>query len=68
MIPYALGKLVDGQHLTTEEAGQVMNHIMQGGATQAQIGALLGSLRTKKETTDELVGFASAMRDRKSVV
>ncbi len=49
-------------HLQQEEAEAVMNQIMTGGATQAQIGAYLMALRMKGETQAEIVGSAKAMR------
>lgn len=49
-------------HLQQEEAEAVMNQIMTGGATQAQIGAYLMALRMKGETQSEIVGSAKAMR------
>ncbi len=49
-------------HLQQEEAEAVMNQIMTGGATQAQIGAYLMALRMKGETQGEIVGSALAMR------
>lgn len=49
-------------HLQQEEAEAVMNQIMTGGATQAQIGAYLMALRMKGETQGEIVGSARAMR------
>ncbi len=49
-------------HLQTEEAEAVMNQIMSGGATDAQIAAYLMGLRMKGETQDEITGSARAMR------
>jgi anthranilate phosphoribosyltransferase len=49
-------------HLQAHEAEAVMNQIMTGGATEAQIGAYLMGLRMKGETHDEIVGSARAMR------
>ncbi len=49
-------------HLQAEEAEAVMNQIMSGGATDAQIGAYLMALRMKGETQDEITGSARAMR------
>lgn len=49
-------------HLQSEEAEAVMNQIMNGEATDAQIGAYLMALRMKGETQDEIVGSARAMR------
>jgi anthranilate phosphoribosyltransferase len=62
MIVGALRKLVDGEGLTQDEATEVMTVIMEGQATQAQMGALLAALRTKRESVDELTGFARVMR------
>ncbi len=49
-------------HLQVGEAEGVMNQIMRGEATEAQIGAYLMGLRMKGETQDEIVGSAQAMR------
>lgn len=49
-------------HLQEDEAEAVMNQIMTGGATEAQIGAYLMALRMKGETSEEIVGSARAMR------
>lgn len=49
-------------HLQPEEAEAVMNQIMTGGATDAQIAAYLMALRMKGETHDEIAGSARAMR------
>ncbi len=49
-------------HLLPEEAEGVMNNIMGGNATEAQIGAYLMGLRMKGETQAEIVGSAQAMR------
>jgi anthranilate phosphoribosyltransferase len=49
-------------HLQDDEAEAVMNQIMTGAATDAQIGAYLMALRMKGETPDEITGSARAMR------
>ena len=49
-------------HLQADEAEAVMNQIMSGEATEAQIGAYLMGLRMKGETDDEIIGSARAMR------
>ncbi|MBN1963844.1 MAG: anthranilate phosphoribosyltransferase [Anaerolineae bacterium] len=51
-------------HLQAEEAEAVMEQIMSGEATEAQIGAYLMGLRMKGETQDEIVGSARAMRSK----
>jgi anthranilate phosphoribosyltransferase len=62
MILEALEKIVTGGNLSRAEAEAVMEDILSGRASDAQIGGLLTGLRMKSETVDELVGFATAMR------
>ncbi len=59
----ALSEVVEGRHLTMEEMRAVMQQVMTGGATDAQIGALLVALRMKGESIDEIAGAAAAMRE-----
>lgn len=59
----AIQRLLDGQDLSRGEARRVMDAVMAGDATPAQIGGLLVALRAKGETTEEITGFAEAMRD-----
>lgn len=49
-------------HLQADEAELVMNEIMAGETSPAQIGAYLMALRMKGETPEEIVGSAQAMR------
>ena len=58
----ALARLLDGHDLSRDEARAVMNEVMTGEATPAQIGGLLVALRLKGETADEIAGCAEAMR------
>ena len=62
MIQQAIAKLFTHASLTAEEAEAVMNEIMVGAATPAQIGAYLAALRMKGETADEIVGSMRALR------
>jgi anthranilate phosphoribosyltransferase len=62
MIREAIAHLVTGKPLTMEEAEGVMNEIMAGDATPAQIGSFLTALRIKGETTEEIAGCVRAMR------
>lgn len=62
MIRAAIQTLVSGQSLTTEEAASVMEEIMEGVATPAQVGAFVTALRLKGETVDEIVGLARTIR------
>jgi anthranilate phosphoribosyltransferase len=59
----ALAQLLDGRDLSRAESRRVMDSIMSGEATPAQIGAFLVALRLKGETADEIAGAAEAMRD-----
>jgi anthranilate phosphoribosyltransferase len=58
----ALARLLDGHDLSREQARAVMNEVMSGEATPAQIGGFLVALRLKGETADEIAGCAEAMR------
>lgn len=62
MIVEAIKSVVDGHNLSTDEAAGVMNEIMDGKATDAQIAALITALRVKGETSNEIYGFAKTMR------
>ncbi|MDX6408129.1 MAG: anthranilate phosphoribosyltransferase [Gaiellaceae bacterium] len=68
MIQTAITRLLDRRQLTREEARAVMDEIMRGEATPAQIAGFLIALRAKGETTDEITGCAEAMRDHVLVV
>ena len=58
-----LARLLDGQHLSADESQTMMRIIMSGGATDAQIGAVLIALRMKGEVIDEITGAANVMRE-----
>lgn len=62
-LPQALARVVERKDLSRDEMASVMRQIMSGDATDAQIGALLVSLRMKGETIDEIAGAASVMRE-----
>jgi anthranilate phosphoribosyltransferase len=64
MIQQAIRQLIDGQDLGRDQARQVMEQIMTGQATPAQIGAFLVALRCKGETTEEIAGCAEVMREK----
>lgn len=63
-----LGKLVDGNDLTKEEAMRAQELILTGQATQAQIACFLTALRMKGETLDEITGLASVLRDKAQTI
>ncbi len=58
----AIIALVGGQHLSQAEAAMVMEEIMSGTATAAQIAAFLTALHIKGETDAEIAGMAEVMR------
>ncbi|NLI34383.1 MAG: anthranilate phosphoribosyltransferase [Deltaproteobacteria bacterium] len=62
MIQESLKKIIQRQDLDETEMAALMNEIMSGNATDAQIGAIMGALATKGETFSELAGAARAMR------
>ena len=57
-----LHKAVNRENLSSAEAQMVMELILSGSATPAQIAGFLVALRMKGETAEELVGFARATR------
>jgi len=62
MIKEAIAKVVRRADLTESEMEKVMDEIMSGMATPAQIGAFITALRLKGETVDEITGAARTMR------
>jgi len=63
VIQAALAQLIDGRDLSRDQAREVMNGIMSGDATPAQIAGFLVALRVKGESADEIAGCAEAMRE-----
>jgi len=61
-IQEAIAKALDRSDFTRPEAREVMNEIMSGRATEAQIAGFLVALRAKGETSEEIAGCAEAMR------
>ena len=67
MIKEAIEKIVNKEDLSYEEAYTVMNEIMSGQTSAVQNAAFLAALSTKSahmETTDEITGCATAMREQ----
>jgi anthranilate phosphoribosyltransferase len=63
VIQQAVVRLLDGGDLTRDQAREVMDEIMRGEATQAQMAGFLVALRAKGETAEEIAGCAEAMRE-----
>lgn len=62
MIREMIQEVVNGKDLSEEEMISVMEEIMEGKATDAQIGAFITALRMKGETIAEITGAAKVMR------
>lgn len=62
MIKEALARVVNRQDLSEEEMIAVMEEIMSGSCTPAQIGAFITALRMKGESIAEITGAARVMR------
>lgn len=64
MITKAIFKIVEGLNLSESEMVSVMDQIMAGNVTQAQIASFVTALRMKGETVDEISGAAKVMREK----
>ena len=64
MIREVIGSVVVGENLTEKTMMEVMNEVMDGTATQAQIAAFITALRIKGETVAEVTGAARIMRQK----
>ena len=63
MIREAIHSVTEKENLSYETAKKVMDEIMSGSATSAQIAAFLTGLRMKGETIDEITACATVMRE-----
>lgn len=68
MIKEAIGRLVEGVDLDEQQMVAVMNEIMSGEATEAQIASFITALRIKGETVAEITGAARVMREKAVVI
>ena len=59
----AIRRVSERRDLSASEMSTIMNTIMTGGATAAQIGGFLVGLRMKGETVEEVAAAASVMRN-----
>lgn len=64
MIQQAIQELLKGADLQYDTAKSVMHEMMDGTATQAQMGAFLAALRMKGETVEEITACAEVMREK----
>jgi anthranilate phosphoribosyltransferase len=63
-IKTALNKIAAGTDLTGAEMREVMNIIMSGEATPAQVGAFLMGMRVKGESVGEIAAAVSILREK----
>ncbi|MEK6202403.1 MAG: anthranilate phosphoribosyltransferase [Desulfobulbaceae bacterium] len=63
-IKQAIAKVVTRQDLNEDEMVDVMNEIMSGSASPAQIGSFITALRMKGETVAEITGAVRVMREK----
>ncbi len=63
MIKECILKLTEKSNLSFTEAYGSMKEIVNGNATQTQMGAFLACLRMKGETVEEITAFAKAMKE-----
>lgn len=66
--PALLTHLLDRNHLTTEQAHDVMATILSGDATPSQLVAFVVALRAKGESADELGGLLEAVLEHAAPV
>jgi anthranilate phosphoribosyltransferase len=59
-----LSAIIAGDNLNQSQMHQMMNTILSGEVTDAQIGAFMAALAAKGETFAELAGAAQAMRKK----
>jgi len=64
MIERAVYDMLAGRHLSLDATREVMLQMMDGKATDAQMGAFLAAMRFKGETIEEITACAEVMRER----
>jgi anthranilate phosphoribosyltransferase len=63
MIEQAIYDMLTGNHLSRDTARAVMLQMMEGQATDSQMGAFLTAMRFKGESIDEITACADVMRE-----
>ena len=64
MIREAISRVIERKDLNEKQMVEVMNEIMSGETTPAQIGSFITALRMKGETVEEISGAAMVMREK----
>ena len=60
-IQQAIGQVIEGTSLSRQDMQAVMQQIMTGECSDAQIGGFLIALRMKGETVEEITAAAQVM-------
>lgn len=68
MIREAISLIVQNINLSEAEMAECMKEIMEGKATDAQIGSFLTALRIKGETIEEITAAAKIMREKATTI
>ena len=68
MLKSAISLLVEGNDLSVNHAREVMQLIMEGKSTNAQLASFLTALRMKGESIEEITAFATVMREKCQVI
>lgn len=64
MIQKAIKTVMEGKDLDYDTAKSVMEEMMDGTATQAQMGSFLTAMRMKGESIEEITACAAVMREK----
>lgn len=68
MIREAISLIVENINLSEAEMAECMKEIMEGKATDAQVGSFLTALRIKGETIEEITAAAKIMREKATTI
>lgn len=68
MIREAISLIVQNINLSESEMAECMKEIMEGKATDAQVGSFLTALRIKGETIEEITAAAKIMREKATTI
>lgn len=68
MIREAISLIVQNINLSEAEMAECMKEIMEGKATDAQVGSFLTALRIKGETIEEITAAAKIMREKATTI
>lgn len=68
MIVESTREIIAGRELSFDDAASAMGEIMDGSPTPAQFGAFVAALSVRGETSEEIAGMATVMRERARAV